>query len=472
MRPPRAAAADPSTSAGLVDTSCRGSGRLSPRSPPVGQLPLRGRDAARESASNGGIQRGRVKAAQGDQAPSRSCRSKLGAVLRRHRLEWLEWLGRVVVLGHGWEPVDLRRMDLGPSGGEHTGKAASCRCGSDAGRGRCDSRISDTSTCSCLRHRPPPAGNTGASVTGRQADASVTRMPSDPIGFRRTPCRPRYELVLEPDLTTATFAGTVAASITVTERSTELVCNAIELGFHRPGARPAAAINRVHDDDRRRDGASPRHPRHAARAGSVHVARAVHRPAERKARRVLPLDLRGRRGGRAHRRGHPVRGDARAACVPVLGRARAQAIPALTLVIPNELAAVANSGVAHEEPVASGKRRITYADIDVERTSTRGWSVRSRSPAREGGAHRAAHRSTRTAPGRSLASRSSPARSRSTGSPPTTGSATRATSATSSPCPTSPSGRWRTSAASRSARPSCSSTPTAPRSPSCSAWPT
>jgi len=51
----------------------------------------------------------------------------------------------------------------------------------------------------------------------------------NPYRLPRTAAPTRYDLVLEPDLDTATFAGRVDVALDVRPGTDELVCNAVEI---------------------------------------------------------------------------------------------------------------------------------------------------------------------------------------------------------------------------------------------------
>src|SRR5689334_796259 len=59
--------------------------------------------------------------------------------------------------------------------------------------------------------------------------ATTNRRSANPYRLPRHVVPIRYELKLEPDLTTFTFAGTETVTLTILEATSEIICNAVEL---------------------------------------------------------------------------------------------------------------------------------------------------------------------------------------------------------------------------------------------------
>ena len=173
----------------------------------------------------------------------------------------------------------------------------------------------------------------------------------------------RYDLRLEPDLERATFAGEETVTVDVREPVSEIVLTAIELRIE------SAAI--------------------ADTAGAAVEGSVVYEEAAERARLVFPaplavgqarLTLRftGTLNDRLHGFYRSVYKDAAGvehtiACTqfeatdarrafPCWDEPAAKAVFGVTLVVPEGLAAISNTSVTSETPVASGKRAVTFAD--------------------------------------------------------------------------------------------------------------
>ena len=207
----------------------------------------------------------------------------------------------------------------------------------------------------------------------------------------------------------------------------------------------------------RRDRAAHAAPGRPAGAGHLRAAHRVHRPAQRQAARLLPQHLHRRPGRRAGHRHHPVRGHRRPAGLPLLGRARAKAVFAITLVVDPDLAAISNAAetgrTTRRRRQGDRVLRRHHRHVHLPGGLHRGPAGGDRAGRR--GRHPAARRlpAGQGPPDRLRASRSAPSACAS--SPTTSACPTPATRSTWWPCPTSPSGPWRTWAASPSARPWC-----------------
>ena len=236
-------------------------------------------------------------------------------------------------------------------------------------------------------------------------------------------------------------------------------CNAIELeiddGLGRGRRRPRIDATRHRASTRRPSGSTSTFAEPLP-AGPGRRSTPLHRRPQRQAQRLLPVDLHRRRRRRAGHRHHPVRGHRRPPGLPVLGRARLQ-------------------GRLRASPSWS-PTTCSRCRTRPRSAAPRATTARSRGPLRRhdedvdlpGGVHRRparGHRARSTSTARRCASSYPPGKGHLTGlrargrrrsacasSPTTTASPTRATSSTWSPCPTSPSAPWRTSAASPSAR--------------------
>ena len=69
----------------------------------------------------------------------------------------------------------------------------------------------------------------GTSANATWSEVTLPAVSDNPYRLQRTVVPERYELVLEPDLASATFAGTVVIELSVAEADEEIVLNAIEL---------------------------------------------------------------------------------------------------------------------------------------------------------------------------------------------------------------------------------------------------
>ncbi|MCI0549145.1 MAG: M1 family metallopeptidase [Candidatus Rokubacteria bacterium] len=179
----------------------------------------------------------------------------------------------------------------------------------------------------------------------------------------------RYDLVLEPDLVTATFAGEVTIAVTVREPVTEIVLNAAELQI----------------DAVRIEGAGP-----AALEGSAVLDEAAERATLRFPQPVGPgearlaLRFRGILNDRLHGfyrstykdaagNTHTLAAtqfeatDARRA-FPCWDEPAAKAVFGITLVVPVGMQAISNTRVVARRPAGVGRQAVTFADTIVMST--------------------------------------------------------------------------------------------------------
>ena len=283
----------------------------------------------------------------------------------------------------------------------------------------------------------------------------------DPYRLPRTVVPSRYDLRLEPDLTTLTFRGVETVAITISEPVREIYFNAIELAIDEAvvvdarGREQRATATLDETTERcRLDVAEPL----AIGAGSP--AADLPRDAQRQAPRLLPLGLQGPERRDAHDGRHPVRGHRRPPCIPLLGRAGVQG----RLRRHARHRPRAHRGVQHAHRVRDDARAAARSSASptpsrCPPTWWRSWSASWRPPSPVAVGPTPVRvwcvpgKRQLAAFGHEIAvALAAVLRGRTTGCP------IRATSSTSWPSPTSRPAPWRTSAPSPSARPPCSST--------------
>ena len=293
-----------------------------------------------------------------------------------------------------------------------------------------------------IDRRPAPEPGKGSHVNSHRLPRTV--VPS------------RYDIRLEPDLESATYAGEEIVQVEIRDETDEVQLNAVELTItsvvaRGRGRRPA----RGHGVARPGDG--PRAPSLPPRAPSRRVEPPHRLPGhpERPAPRLLSQHLQGRRRADARHGGDAVRGRRRAPRVPVLGRAgpqgrvRRDARGARGL--HRDLEHGARPRGAGGARPARGDVRGHHPDVDLPgRVHRRRARVDRAGHGRQDAAPRL-ERPGQAPPGRATPGRPGP--SASTSSSATTASRIRATRWTCWRSPTSRRARWRTSAPSRSARP-------------------
>jgi puromycin-sensitive aminopeptidase len=188
------------------------------------------------------------------------------------------------------------------------------------------------------------------------------------VRLPRTVAPSRYDLVLEPDLDAATFAGSVATSVEIVEPTTEITCNAVELDIDEAW---------VEVDGQRID-ASVRYDEEAERATFLLPEPLAAGPAvvHTRFRGILNDKLRGfYRSTFTDREGHErviattqfESTDARRA-FPCWDEPDRKASYAITLVVPEDLFAISNAAEVAREALGDGRVRITFAETMVMST--------------------------------------------------------------------------------------------------------
>ncbi|MGI8663453.1 MAG: M1 family metallopeptidase [Acidimicrobiales bacterium] len=201
-------------------------------------------------------------------------------------------------------------------------------------------------------------------------------MSQDPYRLPDNAVPSRYQLVLEPDLAAGTFVGTVATELAVRARSEELVCNALDLEIDESWVEPEGG------------GRVECNARFEAETERVHLALAT--PIE-PGSATLHVRFRGELNDKLVGFYRSTFADdagiehtmavtqfeathARRA-FPCWDEPERKATLALTLVIDDALVAVANGGVAREEPAGEGRRRITFTETMSMSTYVYAWVI-------------------------------------------------------------------------------------------------
>ena len=289
---------------------------------------------------------------------------------------------------------------------------------------------------------------------------------TDPYRLPRTVVPVRYDLTIEPDLATFTFAGTCDTTVEITEAVDQIVFNAIELEIASTtltydDGTPVTAIGIDLDETAER--ATVRFGE-TLRVGTGVVATTFTGALNDKLHgfyRSTFTDTDGEQQVIATTQFEAT--DARRA-FPCWDEPDFKAVFAVTLVVDRRPARRSPTPPRSSRMPRDGDGKDVGAlrrhdgDVDLPGGVHRGPARGDRAGRRR--RHAAARRlPPGQGPPDGLRARGR-ARSASTTSPTTTASPIPATSSTSSPCPTSPSAPWRTSAASPSARCCCWSTRT------------
>jgi puromycin-sensitive aminopeptidase len=183
----------------------------------------------------------------------------------------------------------------------------------------------------------------------------------------------RYELLLTPDVEQGTFSGIVAISLAVTATSDELVCNALDLAIdeawvdtdtQRATATLDAETERVHFAL-----AAPiepgEHTLHVQFRGELNdklvgFYRSTFADDDGSEHTIAVTQFEATHARRAF---------------PCWDEPERKASLALTLVVPDDLTAVANSRVVRDEPAGDGLRRITFAETMAMSTYIYAWVI-------------------------------------------------------------------------------------------------
>jgi len=189
-------------------------------------------------------------------------------------------------------------------------------------------------------------------------------VPDNPYRLPRTVVPSRYELTLEPDLGAATFGGTVATTVEITEAVDEVVLNAIELDLDQAwvvegadGARVDATVTL--DDSTERATLSLARPVGPG-AATVHVVfRGTLNDKLHGFYRSTFRDDDGTEHVIATTQFEAT--DARRA-FPCWDEPDFKATFAVTLVVAEGLTAVSNAECVADEPTADGRRSVRFAD--------------------------------------------------------------------------------------------------------------
>ena len=278
----------------------------------------------------------------------------------------------------------------------------------------------------------------------------------------RTVVPSRYDIRLEPDLESATYAGEEIVQVEVRDETDDVQLNAVELTI--------TSVVAEGEEGARLEGTASLDP---ATEDRVHLRfpRAL-RPGEWSLRITFQGILNDQLHGfyrstfkGADGRTHVMAAtqfeavDARRA-FPCWDEPALKAVFGVTLVVPEGYTAISNTAPIREEPVGTGRRAVTFGDTIRMSTYLVAFIVgelESTEPVMVG--QDAAPRLVR--PGQAPPGQLCPDGRRvllSTSSSATTASRTRATRSTCWRFPTSRRARWRTWAPSRSARPRCWST--------------
>jgi puromycin-sensitive aminopeptidase len=194
------------------------------------------------------------------------------------------------------------------------------------------------------------------------AGDTLARMPDDPVRLPRTVVPSRYDLVIEPDLGTATFAGTVAIAVDITAPVAELVLNAVDLEIdeawlERDGARLDAAVTLDAALERARlaldsEAAAGAWTLHARFRGAVNEKltgfyRSTYTDVDGTRHAIAATQFEATHARRAF---------------PCWDEPDFKAVFGVTLVIDETLAGFSNSRELSSEPTGDGRRRICFAD--------------------------------------------------------------------------------------------------------------
>ena len=194
----------------------------------------------------------------------------------------------------------------------------------------------------------------------------------------RTVIPSRYELVLEPDLAAAHFAGTAAIAVDVVEPVDEILCNAKDLGFDEAWIEPADGSGGRVDATIEIDAEAER-----VCLGLATTAAPGTWVVHFRFRGELNDKLTGfYRSTYTDHDGHEktvavTQFEATHArqAFPCWDEPEMKAVFSLTLVFDDELTAIANASVETDEPTGDGRRRVQFADTMKMSTYIVAWVV-------------------------------------------------------------------------------------------------